>query len=88
MTPYQPHHLQYLYQDCKVGIAEIQKLIDKGEWVRKNIGADFARVWFFSCDGFTEEVEKFMETQGVLWSTRADLDGLLDYMNLRRLPQL
>jgi hypothetical protein len=72
----------------KIGIAEIQKLIDKGDWVRKKIGADFTRVWFFSHDGFTQEAEKFMEQQGVLWSTRADLDGLLDYMKLRRLPEL
>jgi hypothetical protein len=76
------------YQNRKVGIAEIQKLIDKGEWVRKEIGADFARVWFFSHEGFTQEAEQFMETQGVFWSTRADLDGLLDYMKLRRLPNL
>jgi len=76
------------YQNRQVGIADIQKLIDKGEWVTKHIGADFARVWFFSHDGFTKEAEQFMEKQGVLWSTRADLDGLLDYMKLRRLPQL
>jgi hypothetical protein len=76
------------YQNRKIGIAEIQKLIDKGDWVRKKIGADFTRVWFFSHDGFTQEAEKFMEQQGVLWSTRADLDGLLDYMKLRRLPEL
>ncbi|RKZ45656.1 MAG: hypothetical protein DRR08_33970 [Candidatus Parabeggiatoa sp. nov. 2] len=72
----------------KMGIAEIQKLIDKGEWVRKDIGADFARAWFFSHDGFTKEAESFMQEQGVLWSTREDLDGLLDYVKLRRLPNL
>jgi len=76
------------HQNRKVGIAEIQKLIKKGEWVRKDIGADFARVWFFSHDGFTLQAEKFMEKQGVLWSTRADLDGLLDYVKLRQLPKL
>jgi len=72
----------------KMGIAEIQKLIDKGEWVRKDIGADFARAWFFSHDGFTQKAESFMQEQGVLWSTREDLDGLLDYVKLRRLPNL
>jgi len=72
----------------KMGVGEIQKLIDKGEWVRKDIGADFARVWFFSHDGFTKEAKSFMQEQGVLWSTREDLDGLLDYVKLRRLPNL
>jgi hypothetical protein len=76
------------YHGRKVGIAEIQKLIDKGEWVRKDIGADFARVWFFSHDGFTQDAQTFMQKQGVLWSTRKDLDGLLDYVKLRRLPNL
>jgi len=76
------------HHDRKVGIGEIQKLIDKGELVRKDIGADFARAWFFSYAGFTEEAEIFMQEHGVLWSTREDLDGLLDYVKLRRLPNL
>jgi len=75
------------YQDRKIGIAEIQKLVDKGEWVRQDIGADVARVWYFSYDGFTPEAQDFMGEQGVLWSTREDLDGLLDYVKLRRLPK-
>ncbi|RKZ42395.1 MAG: hypothetical protein DRQ49_02125, partial [Gammaproteobacteria bacterium] len=75
------------YQDRKIGIAEIQKLVDKGEWVRQDIGADVARAWYFSYDGFTPEAQDFMEEQSVLWSTREDLDGLLDYVKLRRLPK-
>jgi len=76
------------HHDRKVGVGEIQKLLDKGEWVRKDINADFARVWFFSYAGFTKEAEIFMQEQGVLWSTKEDLDGLLDYVKLRRLPNL
>jgi len=56
--------------------------------VRKDIGADFIHAWFFSHDGFTKEAKSFMQKHDVLWSTREDLDGLLDYVKLRRLPNL
>jgi len=76
------------YRDRQIGIAEVNKLVEKGEWVRQDIGADVARAWYFSYDGFTKEARDFMQEQGVLWSTREDLDGLLDYVKLRRLPAL
>jgi hypothetical protein len=46
------------------------------------------RIWFFSYDGFAPKVLDFMSEHGVLWSTKEDLDGLLDYVKLRRLPKL
>jgi len=74
------------YQGRKVGIAEAKKLLDKGEMVRQNRDADFARTWFFGNDGFTREAEDFMRENEIFWSTRADLDELLSYVQLRRLP--
>jgi len=76
------------YQGRKVGLSEIQKLLDKASIVIRNRETDFVRVWFFGHDGFTKEAEKFMQEQGIFWSTRADLDKLLDYVKLRRLPTL
>jgi DNA-binding transcriptional MerR regulator len=70
----------------KVGISEIQKLLDKAEMVRKHRNADIVRVWFFSYNGFTKDAENFMQDNDVLWSTRAELDELLEYVNLRKLP--
>ncbi len=72
----------------KVGLSEIQKLLDKASMVIRNRETDFVRVWFFSYDGFTNEAEDFMQEQGIFWSTRADLDHLLDYVKLRCLPTL
>jgi len=34
------------------------------------------------------EAKTLMKEQGVFWSTREDLDGLLDHVKLRRLPKL
>ncbi len=75
-------------QGRKVGLSEIQKLVDKASLVIRNRETDFVRVWFFSYEGFTNEAEDFMQKQGIFWSTHADLDKLLEYVKLRRLPTL
>ncbi|HEW97652.1 MAG TPA: hypothetical protein ENF37_03280 [Beggiatoa sp.] len=74
--------------DRKVGVSEIEKLLDKAVRVKNNLDADFVRVWFFGHDGFTKEAVEKMQEEGVLWSTRKELDELLEYVNLRRLPML
>nr|VFK11842.1 MAG: ATPase [Candidatus Kentron sp. LPFa] len=75
-------------RDRLVGIPPIEKLLEKAAMVKKECDPDFARAWFFSHGGFTEEAERFMVEKGILWSTREDLDGLLDHVGLRRLPSL
>jgi len=70
----------------KVGVKEVNQLLDKAEIVRKDRDADIVRAWFFGHDGFTKDAETLMLEKGVFWSTREDLDGLLDYVKLRRLP--
>jgi len=72
----------------KVGPGDIQKLLDKAEVVKKDRQAERMRIWFFSYEGFSEEALELMPKQGLLWSTKDDLDGLLDYVKLRRLPKL
>jgi hypothetical protein len=74
------------YQDRKTGISDVKKLLDKASIVRKQQDAELVRVWFFSYNGFTEESEIFMAENEVFWSTRTDLDELLDSVKLRRLP--
>ncbi len=72
----------------KVGIKEVNQLLDKAKMVQKDRDADLVRAWFFGHDGFTKEAETLMQEQDIFWSTREDLDGLLDYVKLRRLPSL
>jgi len=75
------------WQDRKVGISEIKKLLSLAQLVKTDRNADLVCAWFFSHDGFTEEAEIFMQEKGVFWSDRADLDGLLKYVKLRKLPK-
>jgi hypothetical protein len=72
----------------KVGVKEIKKLLKKAEIVQRHREADLVRVWFFGHDGLTKKAEVLMQEKGVFCSTRADLDELLEYVNLRRLPTL
>jgi hypothetical protein len=75
-------------QNHKASITDIRKLLDKAEIVKQDREAKLMRIWFFSYDGFAPKVLEFMSEHGVLWSTKEDLDGLLDYVKLRRLPKL
>jgi len=74
----------------KAGRAEIDIFLRKGEIVKEaeSEGLRIFRMWFFSHDGFTEEAETLMRDNGVFWSVRDDLNGLLDFVGLRRLPEL
>jgi len=75
-------------QNHKASITDIRKLLDKAEVVKQDREPELMRIWFFSYEGFAEKVLDFMSEHGVLWSTQEDLDGLLDYVKLRRLPKL
>jgi hypothetical protein len=74
----------------KVGQAEVESLMRKGNAVKEEVGEGLRilRVWFFAHDGFTGEAEVLMREKGVLWSVRKDLNGLLECLGLRQLPEL
>ncbi len=74
----------------KTGQEAVQKLLDQGELVRQRKGKylKVLRLWIFSHDGFTSQAERLMEQNQVLWSTREDLDALLETVGLRKLPDL
>ena len=54
----------------------------------KGPGLEIVRLWFFAHDGFTQEAEAMMKENGVLWSGREDLNGLLSVAGLKRLPEV
>ncbi len=78
------------WTDRKVGLHEIEILLKKAERVADDIGDELKtlRIWFFAHSGFTEKAEEFMKEKGILWSSRKELDDLLDYVGLRRLPEI
>ena len=73
-----------------VGLNAVQILNQKSEQVRsfRGEGLRRLRVWFFSYSGFTAEAERFMKEKNMLWSTKEDLNALLEYSGLRRLPEI
>jgi len=74
----------------KVGRVEVESLMRKGNAVKEEVGEglQILRLWFFAHDGFTEDAEALMLKNGVLWSVREDLNGLLECLGLRELPEL
>lgn len=45
-------------------------------------------MWLFAHEGLTKEAEELAKEQGILWSNREQLDGVLQYLDLRPLPNL
>ena len=74
----------------KTGHNEVESLLRKAEALREaeGEGLETMRVWFFAHDGFTKEAEALMLEKGVLWSVRDDLNGLLQLVGLRQLPDI
>ncbi|MFW6240417.1 MAG: hypothetical protein ACOC98_07360, partial [Thermodesulfobacteriota bacterium] len=73
------------WRDRKVGVKEVESLLRKGEKVREERKdlLETLVLWFFAHDGFTPEAEALMAEKEMLWSDRADLDGLLAHVGLK-----
>ena len=78
------------WKDRKAGIHDVEILMNKGDLFRRKEGPGLKtlRIWFFSYSGFTEEAEEFIKENGILWSSKKELNDMLDYAGLRRLPEI
>ncbi len=78
------------WKDRKAGIHDVEILMSKGDLFRRKEGPGLKtlRIWFFSYSGFTEEAEEFIKENCILWSSKKELNDLLNYAGLRRLPEL
>ena len=72
----------------KVSPTEVHQFLEKAQLVKLDRNAEIMRLWFFSYEGFSPKALELMSEHGIWWSTHADLNGLLDYVKLRRLPAL
>ncbi len=73
----------------KVGPEVVQHLLDQARQIIEREGEEMrVRVWLFAHDGVTPEAESLLLQHQAIWSTRADLDGLLEEVNLRKLPAI
>ena len=73
-----------------VPFPNIENLIRQGVLVREKMGKNVRSVtlWIFASTGVTENAKKQLEDNSVLWSTKAELNALLEDSGLRRLPEI
>ena len=73
-----------------VGEDVIKNLIWQGELLKEKRGKDLRglTLWLFAGNGVTEGAKRIMEENGILWSTKEDLNGLLEFSGLRKLPEV
>ena len=78
------------WKDRKVGLNDVKVLSKKAEQVRcfRGDGLKTLRIWFFSYSDFTKEAHEFMQENDMLWSSQKELNDLLNYAGLRRLPEI
>jgi hypothetical protein len=76
------------WQGRKVGKKVVGNLLEQAAEVRRREGEYLRtlRLWIFAHDGVTKEAERLMRKHHILWSSRVELDALLEEVNLRKLP--
>lgn len=72
----------------KIGVDVLKELIGQAKGVEAEYDTNGIHMWLFAHEGLTKEAEKLARKEGILWSDRAQLDDLLEYLNLRKLPIL
>ena len=70
----------------KVGVDVLHALLEQAAAVQAEFERNTVRIWLFAHEGLTKEAEKLAREQGILWSNRTQLDDLLTYLGLRKLP--
>ncbi|KPA18186.1 ATPase domain protein, prokaryote domain protein [Candidatus Magnetomorum sp. HK-1] len=73
-----------------VGEQAVEHLLKQADIVRERKGdkLKILRLWLFSYSGVTKNAEKLLKKHSILWSTKEDLNELLGYVHLRKLPEL
>jgi len=74
----------------KVGVSVVKNIIDQGNLVKEKRGKELRELtlWLFASNGVTENAKKLIEKNGILWSTKEDLNALLVNSDLRKLPEI
>jgi hypothetical protein len=69
----------------KMGINDLKKLHQQAEAVKTEMNVVFLKKWIFAYKGLTASAKQFASDHEIFWSTRKELDALLEYLNLRPL---
>ncbi len=73
-----------------VGCDVVENLLEQAEMMMQRDGKYLRtpRLWIFAYNGVTAKAAELIRKHGILWSSRAELDGLLKKVGLRKLPEL
>ncbi|KPA14770.1 hypothetical protein MHK_005022, partial [Candidatus Magnetomorum sp. HK-1] len=73
-----------------VGVNVVNNLLKQAEMVRERDSdvIDAVTLWLFSYAGFTADAENLMTQHDILWSSKKELNALLEYVGLRQLPEI
>jgi hypothetical protein len=72
-------------ENKKIGITDLKKLNQQAEAVKAEMKVVFLKKWIFAYKGLTAKAKEFACEHEIFWSTRKELDALLDYLKLRPL---
>lgn len=72
----------------KIGLPVLRALVAQAQAVQREYNPNRVRIWLFAHEGLTPDAEKLAREQDILWSNRTQLDELLTYLGLRKLPAL
>ena len=72
----------------KVGIPVLKELVSQGEMVREEMESLVIRLWIFAFKGLTNQAVKYAQEHEILWSSAQEFNNLLEFVGLRKLPEL
>ncbi|MBF0453059.1 MAG: hypothetical protein HQK75_20325 [Candidatus Magnetomorum sp.] len=72
-------------ENTKIGSTVLKRLLQQSMDIKERMNLVFMKKWLFAHDGLTKDAELFAHENHIYWSDRADLDALLNHLNLRPL---
>ena len=77
------------WQNKKVGVNVIRNMLKQKEIIKEQEGQylEKSQLWLFASNGVTKKAQELIKKHNILLSTKKDLNLLLQYMNLRQLPE-
>jgi len=75
-------------QGDKISTGVLKELKAQADEIKKEKDPEIMRMWLFAHDGLSRPALEFAEKHGILWSSRRELDELLEHVGLRPLPDL
>ncbi len=75
-------------QGRSTGTGVLKKLLEQRRVLMDGEERRTVRLWLFAHDGLSRDAEVYARENEIFWSAREQLDGLLEFVGLRKLPDL